>query len=45
MSKLIDKLNDLNKTDLPAMGFRKADSQEKRVSMLVLVEISGQAGR
>lgn len=41
MSKLIDKLNNLNKTDLPAMGFRMADPEEKRVSMLVLVEISG----
>ena len=41
MSKLIDKLNDLNKTDLPAMGFRKADPQEKRVPMLVLAEITG----
>ncbi|MCX6007847.1 MAG: hypothetical protein NTZ34_11410 [Chloroflexi bacterium] len=41
MSKLIDKLNNLNKTDLPAMGFRKADPEEKRASMLVLAEISG----
>ena len=41
MSKLIDKLNNLNKTDLPAMGFRKAEPEEKRASMLVLAEISG----
>jgi len=41
MSKLINKLNDLNKTDLPAMGFRKADPDEKRASILVLAEISG----
>jgi hypothetical protein len=43
VSKLIDKLNDLNKTDLPAMGFRNTRTEEKHTSMLILAEISGKA--
>ncbi|MBN1376268.1 MAG: hypothetical protein JXA01_08945 [Dehalococcoidia bacterium] len=41
MSKLIDKLNGLNKNSLPAMGFRRPDCEEKRLSMLVITELSG----
>lgn len=41
MSKLIDKLNNLNKSTLPAMGFRRPDCDEKQMSMLVLADMSG----
>lgn len=43
MSKLIDKLNSLNKTVLPAMGFRRAAAEEKLMQMLVLADVSGKA--
>jgi hypothetical protein len=41
VSKLIDKLNSLNKTILPAMGFRNSRTEEKQMQMLILAEISG----
>ncbi len=41
MSKFIDKLNSLNKDASPAMGFRRAESGEKHLSLLVAVELSG----
>ena len=41
MSKLLDKLKNLNKSSLPTMGFRRPDREEKSLSMLVLAELSG----
>lgn len=43
MSKFIDKLNNLNKSAIPAMGFRRAGSEEKLACMLVVVEIAGKS--
>lgn len=43
MSKLIDKLNNLNKSSTPAMGFRQADAEARPSCMLVMVEIAGKA--
>jgi hypothetical protein len=41
MSKFIDRLDNLNKDTGPSMGFRKAEEQEKPLSMLVAVELTG----
>lgn len=41
MSKFIDKLEGLNRDAAPAMGFHKAGEQEKALSMLVAVELTG----
>lgn len=41
MSKLIDKLNNLNKSAQPAMGFCRPNSGERQMSMLVLADLSG----
>jgi hypothetical protein len=40
MSKLIEKLNNLNKVKAPAMGFRRIDTEEKTPCMVVICEIS-----
>lgn len=41
MSKLINKLSSLNKNSLPAIGFRRPESEEKHLSILVIAELSG----
>jgi hypothetical protein len=41
MSKLVDKLSDVSKTTVPAMGFRKAEAEEKKLSLLVLANVTG----
>ncbi len=41
MSKFIDKLDNLNKSATPAMGFNARGSGDKPVSMLVAVELAG----
>ena len=43
MSKLIEKLNNLNKTATPSLGFRKSEMEEKLLSILLIVNISGRA--
>jgi hypothetical protein len=40
MSKLITKLNDLNKVVMPAMGFQRPVAQENHTSVVVLAELS-----
>lgn len=40
MSKLIEKLNSINKVKAPAMGFRRIDTEGKTPCMLVICEIS-----
>ena len=41
MSKLIDKLSDVSRVAVPAMGFRKAEADEKRLSILVAANVTG----
>jgi hypothetical protein len=41
MSKLIDRLNNLNKAAMPAMGFRTASSGGKSLAMIVLADVTG----
>jgi hypothetical protein len=41
MSKLIEKLANLNKSTAPAMGFGRADAVKKPSDMLVAVELAG----
>jgi hypothetical protein len=41
MSKFIDKLNNLNKSAVAPMGFRRADAEGKTSCMLVMVELAG----
>lgn len=41
MSKFIDRLEGLNKSSLPAMGFRRSDADDRPLSMLVAVELTG----
>jgi hypothetical protein len=41
MSKFIDKLDNLNKTTAPVMGFHTRGSEDKPASMLVAVELAG----
>ena len=41
MSKFIDKLDNLNKAAVPAMGFHTRGGEDKTVSMLVAVELAG----
>lgn len=43
MSKFIEKLNNLNKSAVPAMGFRKPIDADKSMSLLILVELSGRS--
>jgi hypothetical protein len=39
MSKLLDRLNNLNKASLPAMGFRSAMADDNARSMLIIVAL------
>jgi len=41
MSKFIDKLDNLNKTTAPVMGFHTRGGEDKPASMLVAVELAG----
>lgn len=43
MSKLIEKLNNLYKTATPSLGFRKSETEEKPLSMLLIVSMTGRA--
>ena len=41
MSRFIDRLDNLNKSSAPAMGFRMSEADDKALSMLVAVELNG----
>ncbi|MCX5997472.1 MAG: hypothetical protein NTV42_07720 [Chloroflexi bacterium] len=41
MSRFIDRLEGLNKSSLPAMGFRRSEADDTPLSMLVAVELTG----
>lgn len=41
MSRLIEKLNNLDRASMPSIGFKKSDVQEQTSAMLLIVMISG----
>jgi hypothetical protein len=41
MSRFIDRLDNLNKSSMPAMGFHRSGVDDKALSMLVAVELNG----
>lgn len=41
MSRFIDRLDNLNKSSMPAMGFHRSGADDKALSMLVAVELNG----
>jgi len=41
MSRFVDRLEGLNKSSLPAMGFRRSEADDTPISMLVAVELTG----
>jgi hypothetical protein len=41
MSRFIDRLESLNKSSAPAMGFRMSEADDKALSLLVAVELNG----